>query len=173
MGQKVEVSGTGYDLKGGKPLIGGTAYAIKKGRTLKDGTGYDLSLQSSLQVTVLQAELQDHFVGATTLLGGAEAGMAEIYISGSKVSTPQTLELSRDIPFSALLKDATSVNAGAGSAKITLNGNAVVQESVGMNGKTYDLWGIIPAGASTATLKCIRYLNTSGLGNGILEITTS
>lgn len=46
MGQKVEVSGTGYDLKGGKPLIGGTAYAIKKGRMLKDGTGYDISLVS-------------------------------------------------------------------------------------------------------------------------------
>lgn len=46
MGQKVEVSGTGYDLKGGKPLIGGTAYAIKKGRTFKDGTGYDISLVS-------------------------------------------------------------------------------------------------------------------------------
>ena len=42
MGQKVEVSGTGYDIKGGKPLIGGTAYAIKKGRTLKDRTGYDI-----------------------------------------------------------------------------------------------------------------------------------
>ena len=28
MGQKVEVSGTGYDLKGGKTLIGGTAYAV-------------------------------------------------------------------------------------------------------------------------------------------------
>ena len=46
MGQKVEVSGTGYDLKGGKPLIGGTAYAIKKGRMLKDGTGYDISFLS-------------------------------------------------------------------------------------------------------------------------------
>ena len=43
MGQKVEVSGTGYDLKGGKTLIGGTAYAIKKGRTLIGGTGYDVS----------------------------------------------------------------------------------------------------------------------------------
>lgn len=44
MGQKVEVSGTGYDLKGGKTLIGGTAYAIKKGRTLIGGTGYDIKL---------------------------------------------------------------------------------------------------------------------------------
>lgn len=46
MGQKVEVGGTGRDLKGGKALIGGTAYAIKKGRTLKDGTGYDIELLS-------------------------------------------------------------------------------------------------------------------------------
>lgn len=46
MGQKVEVSGTGYDLKGGKTLIGGTAYAVKKGRTLIGGTGYDISFVS-------------------------------------------------------------------------------------------------------------------------------
>ena len=46
MGQKTEINGTGYDLKGGKPLIGGTAYAIKKGRMLKDGTGYDISFVS-------------------------------------------------------------------------------------------------------------------------------
>ena len=51
MGQKVEVSGTGYALKGGKPLIGGTAYAIKKGRTLKDGTGYDISLLSGTPIS--------------------------------------------------------------------------------------------------------------------------
>ena len=53
MGQKVEVSGTGYDLKGGKPLIGGTAYAIKKGRTLVGGTGYDISLASGVPLSEL------------------------------------------------------------------------------------------------------------------------
>ena len=46
MGQKAEINGTGYDLKGGKTLIGGTAYAIKKGRTLIGGTGYDIELPS-------------------------------------------------------------------------------------------------------------------------------
>lgn len=54
MGQKVEVSGTGYVLKGGKPLIGGTAYAIKKGRTLIGGTGYDIALQSGTPISELQ-----------------------------------------------------------------------------------------------------------------------
>ena len=44
MGQKTEINGTGYDLKGGKPLIGGTAYTIKKGRMLIGGTGYDIKL---------------------------------------------------------------------------------------------------------------------------------
>ena len=44
MGQKVEVSGTVYDLKAGKCLVGGTAYALKKGRTLLGGTGYDIKL---------------------------------------------------------------------------------------------------------------------------------
>lgn len=53
MGQKVEVGGTGYDLKGGKPLIGGTAYAIKKGRTLIGGTGYDISFASGVPLSEL------------------------------------------------------------------------------------------------------------------------
>lgn len=48
MGQKVEVSGTGYDLKAGKCLVGGTAYTLKKGRTLIGGTGYDVKLGGSL-----------------------------------------------------------------------------------------------------------------------------
>ena len=51
MGQKVEVGGTGYDLKGGKTLIGGTAYAVKKGRTLIGGTGYDISLVSGTPIS--------------------------------------------------------------------------------------------------------------------------
>ena len=53
MGQKVEVGGTGRDLKGGKALIGGTAYAIKKGRTLIGGTGYDISLMSGTPISEL------------------------------------------------------------------------------------------------------------------------
>lgn len=53
MGQKVEVSGTGYDIKAGKCLVGGTAYAIKKGRTLIGGTGYDVSLLSGTPISEL------------------------------------------------------------------------------------------------------------------------
>lgn len=53
MGQKVEVSGTGYDIKAGKCFVGGTAYAIKKGRTLIGGTGYDISLVSGVPIDEL------------------------------------------------------------------------------------------------------------------------
>ena len=53
MGQKAEINGTCYDLKGGKTLIGGTAYAVKKGRTLIDGTGYDISLLSGTPISEL------------------------------------------------------------------------------------------------------------------------
>lgn len=51
MGQKVEVSGTVYDLKAGKCFVGGTAYAIKKGRTLINGTGYDIILGPQISKT--------------------------------------------------------------------------------------------------------------------------
>ena len=62
MGQKVEVSGTGYDLKGGKPLIGGTVYAIKKGRTLKDGTGYDVKFAPKLYTISIESLALTTFV---------------------------------------------------------------------------------------------------------------
>lgn len=55
MGQKAEINGTGYDLKGGKALIGGTAYAIKKGRTLKDGTGYDVKFAPKLYTVSIES----------------------------------------------------------------------------------------------------------------------
>lgn len=42
MAQKVLVSGTSYELSGGKTLIGGTGYGISGGRTLVGGTGYDI-----------------------------------------------------------------------------------------------------------------------------------
>lgn len=42
MAHKTLISGTGYDVSGGRELIGGTGYAKKKGRVLVNGTGYDI-----------------------------------------------------------------------------------------------------------------------------------
>lgn len=58
MGQKVEVSGTGYDIKAGKCLVGGTAYAVKKGRTLIGGTGYDVKLAKDTYTVTFTYENQ-------------------------------------------------------------------------------------------------------------------
>ena len=86
MGQKVEVSGTGYDLKGGKPLIGGTAYAIKKGRTLIGGTGYDVKLAKDTYTVTFTFENQ---------YGGSENpdGYAELYYDSEKIERGTVFEV--------------------------------------------------------------------------------
>ena len=46
MAHKTLISGTSYEVKGGKCLVNGTAYDIKKGRTLINGTGEDIVFSS-------------------------------------------------------------------------------------------------------------------------------
>ena len=46
MAHKTLISGTAYEVKGGKCLVNGTAYDIKKGRTLINGTGEDIVFSS-------------------------------------------------------------------------------------------------------------------------------
>ena len=42
MAQKALISGTSYELSGGKALIGGTGHDIKNGKVLVDGTVYNI-----------------------------------------------------------------------------------------------------------------------------------
>ena len=46
MAHKTLISGTSYEVKGGKCLVNGTSYDIKKGRTLINGTGEDIVFSS-------------------------------------------------------------------------------------------------------------------------------
>ena len=52
MAHKTLISGTAYEVKGGKCLVNGTSYDIKKGRTLINGTGYDITFQSAVTIPV-------------------------------------------------------------------------------------------------------------------------
>ena len=52
MAHKTLISGTAYEVKGGKCLVNGTSYDIKKGRTLINGTGYDITFQSAVTMPV-------------------------------------------------------------------------------------------------------------------------
>lgn len=53
MAHKTLISGTAYDVKGGRELIGGTGYAKKKGRVLVNGTGYDIPFSSGIPIGTL------------------------------------------------------------------------------------------------------------------------
>ena len=47
MAHKTLISGTAYEVKGGKCLVNGTSYDIKKGRTIINGTGKDIVFSSA------------------------------------------------------------------------------------------------------------------------------
>lgn len=52
MAHRVNVSGTTYEVKGGKCKVSGTAYDVKKGRTKVGGTAYDISFSSPITITL-------------------------------------------------------------------------------------------------------------------------
>lgn len=53
MAHKTLISGTAYDVKGGRDLIGGTGYAKKKGRVLVNGAGYDIPFSSGIPLSTV------------------------------------------------------------------------------------------------------------------------
>lgn len=53
MAHKTLISGTGYDVSGGRELIGGTGYAKKKGRVLVNGTGYDIPFSIGIPLSTV------------------------------------------------------------------------------------------------------------------------
>lgn len=67
MAQKVLVSGTSYELSGGKTLIGGTGYGISGGRTLVGGTGYDIPFTPKPYVVTVTLSSYTHVIYNDTL----------------------------------------------------------------------------------------------------------
>lgn len=45
MAHKTLISGTAYDITGGKTLVSGTSYSVKNGKVLIGGTAYDISFK--------------------------------------------------------------------------------------------------------------------------------
>jgi hypothetical protein len=52
MAHRTKISGTAYEIKGGRTKVGGTGYGISKGRTKVGGTGYDISFSNLITVTL-------------------------------------------------------------------------------------------------------------------------
>ena len=58
MAHKTLISGTSYDVSGGKTLIDGTAYGIAGGKTLVNGTAYDISFAPPPLAECTPAQIQ-------------------------------------------------------------------------------------------------------------------
>lgn len=53
MAHKTLISGTAYEISGGKTLVNGTAYSIKNGKTLVGGTNYEVLIKGFIPLLEL------------------------------------------------------------------------------------------------------------------------
>lgn len=132
MAQKVLVSGTSYELSGGKTLIGGTGYGISGGRTLVGGTGYDIVLKKTYTVTITGTIHVGH-PGINDALG------SYCKVGKDKYTAPVTVEAE---PGTKIVVQAGSddiYGQYATSTRVYFNGNIVAQgqdgSSVGIGAK--------------------------------------
>lgn len=169
MGQKAEINGTWYDLKGGKPLIGGTAYAVKKGRTLIEGTGYDISFAKSIPITIPYGRIwnSDGKEGSEEI--SLVTDCSSLLLNGSTITEPTTLNISRSDAFVARLRSRSKY----ATVRIMVNGAYKKIESTNDVYKDYNLWDYIPEEAVSATVKVGYWVVPVGGFGGMVQITTT
>ena len=169
MGQKAEINGTWYDLKGGKPLIGGTAYAVKKGRTLIEGTGYDISFAKSIPITIPYGRIwnSDGKEGSEEI--SLVTDCSSLLLNGSTITEPTTLNISRSDAFVARLRSRSNY----ATVRIMVNGAYKKIESTNDVYKDYNLWDYIPEEAVSATVKVGFWVVPIGGFGGEVQITTT
>lgn len=132
MAQKVLVSGTSYELSGGKTLIGGTGYGISGGRTLVGGTGYDIVLKKTYTVTIT----------GTIHVGYPEKndGLGSYCkVGNDKYTTPVTVEAVQGTKIVVQAGSASVYGSYSIYAYVYLNGSIVARgqdtSSVGIGAK--------------------------------------
>ena len=67
MSHKTLISGTAYEISGGKTLVNGTAYSIDKGKTLVGGTAYEVGFAPSTATITIIGNMQEANRNLTTI----------------------------------------------------------------------------------------------------------
>ena len=117
MAHKTLISGTAYDVKGGRDLIAGTGYAKKQGKTLIDGTAYKIGFGHSciIEITAVNAN-----------------SLATVTINGITYKAAATLEVESGTEIECLAEGTRDAKG-----KITVDGNVVAQATGLQGGVNY------------------------------------
>lgn len=115
---KTLISGTEYDVNGGKALVGGTSYGISKGRTLVGGTGYDISFGTWRDRFIRL--MQNATVAASDGRSSSSGNRVRIYFS----SLPQAGTYYFFILYSAMVSIVKIVYDGSQCTKTDLFGTS-------------------------------------------------
>lgn len=111
MAHKTLVSGTAYEISGGKTLVGGTGYSIGNGKTLVDGTGRNISFSKSCIVTISGT-------GSTT-----GSYRSYVVINGNTYTGAATVEAESGTTILCYVKSTTNT---ANISQITAKGSTIV-----------------------------------------------
>lgn len=74
MAHKTLISGTAYDITGGKTLVSGTSYSVKNGKALIGGTAYDISFLPPIGTALNDCTWEE-------IRAISDAGLASSYFS--------------------------------------------------------------------------------------------
>ena len=110
MAQKVLVSGTSYELSGGKALIGGTGHDIKNGKALVDGTVYDIPFTPKPYVVTVTLSRYTYVIYNDTLYSNDTV----LYVTpGDSVRCVVSAGLAPSIKFLAVRVNGAKVNTSS------------------------------------------------------------
>ena len=165
MAHKTLISGTSYDISGGKALVDGTSYSVKNGKVLIGGTAYDISF-------MLPPAVLDLWSGADATINSI------IYVNGYWIvggnyndgtASYARIAYATELNGTWTTKDLWSTSSGSGSYIYDIaygNGYWAVCGEFDRKGKiawatdptsswaTYDLWS-----ADLQPVYCIEYGN--------------
>lgn len=113
MAHKTLISGTAYEISGGKTLVGGTAYEIKNGKTLVGGTAYNIDLARMCTINIVKTSLERPHIAKVTING-------QVYDGGAQA----TLEL----PIGTVVECYVTDQSTYTRSRVTLNDKTVFSE---------------------------------------------
>lgn len=122
MAHKTLVSGTAYEISGGRTLVGGTGYSIDKGRTKVGGTGYDISFGTPISSLAVGTSVYMDFDGVRTEFLIVNQGNPDVSIYDE--SCDGTWLLLKITPTLRSSMDSSNNDYGDSSAHVNLNGSS-------------------------------------------------
>lgn len=155
MAHKTEISGTYYEVTGGKTMVDGTGYEISSGKTMVDGTGYDVNFGGDVSITLKKCTSLPNYA------------LANVDFSDTRYMLCASQLIGKDT--TVVVQSGTQITiyegSGVTSFKVTVNGSQVFYSTKSGEAYTY----LVPRGISAVTISASSQ-GSSGGNNGAVTV---